>query len=443
MAPIASLRPVSHAEIADSFGYLGLIVFALTAWVSPQGNWAALGLCLFAFALSPAARQALRRDPLGRYGLVFGLYLLAQTAWGVALFPDTLARQLLDFGRWLLLLFGFLAIAWWLHADLRRINLTLMAAALSLGLGLSRRVQWSDLAAFRAEHQTGFQMSAGCSGLISATVMLGLLLFAGRLLRAPGRRWQVGLRVLAWLAGMYLSAYMLVASQSRTAWGASLIVFPAIIGYRYYRAVRRQGWSLRGLPYLPLVAFALLVGGIAINGDSILRRISPDKETVAMIWQGKDDRLPFSSIKYRYHVQKFGIEKWLERPLTGWGTGSPRYLIRSSGRSELWNLDTKAWMVHLHSAYLEILVRFGLAGAALFAAGAWIWGRAVAGAGLPDRLPEDYRLFWLGSLALTALWALNVFQLMTGEWRAYWLLTMGLGYTFVLHAGKPSDTSQS
>jgi O-antigen ligase len=442
MATIA-LRPVSHAEIADNFGYLGLVAFALTAWISPSGNWVALGLCLFALALSPSARSALRRDPLGRCGLVFGLYLLAQTVWGVVLFPETLERQLLDCGKWLLMLFGFLATAWWLKGDLRRISLVLMAAALGLWLGLLRHAQWPDLAAFRTERQTGFQMSAGCSGLISATAMLGLLLFAGRLFRAPGRSWQVGLRILVWLAGMYLSAYMLVASQSRTAWGASLIVFPAIIGYRYYRTVRRQGLSLRGLPYLPILAFALLAGGIVLNGDSILRRISPDKETVAMIWQGKGDRLPFSSIKYRYHVQKFGVEKWLERPLMGWGTGSTRYLIRSSGRSELWNLDTGAWMAHLHSAYLEILVRFGLVGAALFAAGAWIWGKAMVGAGLPGRLPEDYLLFFLGSLGLTAIWALNVFQLMTDEWRAYWLLSMGLGYTFVLHAGKPSRAPKS
>lgn len=441
-----ALQPVSLSEVADALGTLGLFVFALTAWMSPLANHLALGLCLLALILSREARSTLAGDPVFRYGLIFGFYLLAQTLWGVAQFPETLPRQMMDCGKWCLLAFGFFVIGWWLRADPRRINLVLLAAVLGLGLGLLDQARWRDLLAFRTGDQTGFQMTAGCSGLISATVILGLLLFSGRVLGAPVGPWRKGLRIAAWGIGVYLSAYMLIASQSRTAWGAVLIVFPAVLGYRYFWIVRAQGASPRRLPLMHLLILGLMAGGLWLNKDSLLNRIGPDREAVATIMQGEEDRLPQlpeSSLKYRYQVQKFGLEKWLERPWLGWGTGSTRHLIATSGRPGLWNKAAGRWISHLHSAYLEILVRFGLVGAALIAVGIWKVGTKLREAELRCRLPDDYFLLLLGSLGLTAIWASNVFQLLADQWRAYWLLLMGLGYTFALHPVSPQRKTEN
>lgn len=431
--------------MADALGTLSVFGFALTAWMSPSASGLALGLCLLALVLSREARSALAGDPAFRYALIFGLYLLAQTVLGVVRFPETLSRQMTDCGNWLVLTFGFFVIGWWLRADPRRINLVLMAAALGLWLGLLGQARWRDLLAFRTGGQTGFQMTAGCSGLISATVMLGLLLFSGRIIGAPVRPWQKAVRIAAWSGGVYLSAYMLIASQSRTAWGAVLIVFPAVLGYRYFRTARARGTAPRRPPLAHLLILGLLAGGLWLNKEALLNRIGPDREAVATILRGQEERLPQlpeSSLKYRYQVQKFGLEKWLERPWLGWGTGSTRHLIATSGRPGLWNHTVGHWVNHLHSAYLEILVRFGLLGVALLAVGAWkIRGRLNA-TEFRRRMPEDYLLFFLGSLGLTAIWASNVFQLLTVYWRPYWLLLLGLGYTFALHPPSPQRKTE-
>lgn len=433
-APFRGLQPVSRAELAEGFGALGVTLFAVTAWSTPLGNRIALGLCLAALALSPEARAALYRDSFCRYAVMLVVYLVAETLWGATLFPETLERQLLDLATLVLLLLGFLAVAWWLQGSLARINRVLALAALGLWVGLIPHAQLRDVLTFRTGDQTGFQMSAGCSGLISASVILGLLLFAEPWLTLSRKPWQIALRGLVWAAGLYLSAYMLVASQSRTAWLAAGILFPLVFCYRYYRNYRYRGFSLRQLPYLPVMVVVIFAAGVAANGESIWRRIGPDRETAQKILQGHDQTLPYSSLKFRFHAQKFGLNKWLERPLMGWGTGSSKHLIATSGRPELWVAQAGNWVSHLHNTYLELLVRFGLLGMVLLSVAVWrlaVAFRAVQRAGW---LPSDHVLLVAGCLGMAAIWGLTVFQLMTEEWRAYWSMVMGVGYTFVLNA---------
>jgi O-antigen ligase len=431
---IPRLAPRGH--LADGAGLLGLSVFALSAWSSPFASRVGLALCLSALAASPAARTALRRDPLFRLGLLFAAFLLLQTFRGAMLFPETLERQWIDCGKWLLLSFGFLAVAWWLNGDLDRIRRILILALMGLLIGMLRRADWTEVLTFHTGNQTGFQMYPGSSGLISATALLGLLLFAERIFGTSGKGWTLWIRAFFWFVSLYLCAYILAASQSRTAWLAAALVFPAVLGYRYRHSLRGRGVSRRWLPLLPLLALALLVGGIALNAESLLSRIAPDRETTALILQGKTGDLPSSSFTYRFHAQRFGFEKWLERPLLGWGTSSVKPLLRGSNQPELFNREAGRWLGHVHNTYLEILIRFGLVGAAFLAIGAWSLARAVARAGSPGRLPQDYFLFLLGALAMLPIWALGVFQFMAEAWGAYWLLAMGIGYTFALHSGE-------
>jgi O-antigen ligase len=432
MAAFATTEASPYARAVEGLGWAGMAGFALTAWINPSISQMALGISALALLASPAARTALRGDPAFRFALLFTLYLAGTAVWGRLQFPESGGLQFGFLGRWAFL-FGFLIIAWWLKGDLRRINGVWLLAVAGLFYGLWRHADPADLLAFRTGRQTGFQMKAPVSGLISASVMLGLLLFAGRLFRG-GRGLGALLPALPWLAGLFLCAYGLVASQSRITWIAAALVFPVALGFFYYRSIR-QGTRLNPrLLMLPLLALALVLGGISVNSNTILGRIGPDRDTAAMILRGDDRPLPVSSWKYRYLVQKFGLEKWLEKPLAGWGAGSTKPLIRSADRPELFNETAGQWMGHTHNTYLEILVRFGLLGVAAFAAGAWIVGRRCA-EGL-RRMPVDYRLWLLGSGALTALWSAANFGLTVNHWphwSAYWLLLMGVAYTFVLH----------
>jgi O-antigen ligase len=441
-----AFEPLYWSGLADGFGTLGLFLFALTAWMSPVVNALALGLCVVALALSPEGRRAVAADRFLRFLPWVGVFIVAQSIRGTVMFPETLERQWIDCGKWLLLWSGFLVTGWWLRADPVRIREVLLAAALGLWIALLDHVSLGDLLAFRTGQQTGFQMSAGCSGLISASVVLGLLLFSGRLVRKPCLSVRNFVRVAGWTLGMYLSVFMLIASQSRTAWFGAALVFIAVFGYRYQGSARAQGIPWRRLPYLPLLVGGFILGGAWLNKDTILTRFGQDSAAIAAIAEGKEERLAEvgqSSIKHRYTVQKFGLRKWLEKPLLGWGTGSSGYLIRTTGGKALWDPAAGQQIAHLHSAYLEMLVRFGLLGALLFAYAGRKLVKTLSAAAATRRMPADCRLLFFGCLGLSALWATNVHQVMVQHWQAYWLLLMGVGYTFVLHPARPGESKAS
>jgi hypothetical protein len=439
MAIPAIFKPANRSDLLNRTGFLGLLAFALSAWSTYTAHRYALVFCVCAVAVSREARSALWHDAVFRFGLVFAVYLVGQTAWGIYLFPGTVERQILDCGRWLSL-FGFLAVASLMRGDPGRVMPVLGLAAVGLWAGMLRVADEGDVVSFRIGDQTGFVTGGGgASGIISATVMLGLLLFAGRILGPLDRPWRFGCRLLGLLAAVYLTAYILVASQTRTAWLALALALPAALGCQYFWTLRSRGFSLRRLPYLPGLAVAVLIGGVLVNIGSIGSRVGPDREVVEKIVRGEADQLSVapsdqrSSFRERFFLQKFALEKWLERPIAGWGTGSTRQLIVTSGRPELFIRDSGTWIPHLHSVVLEVLVRFGLLGAALSGWGVWLLTGAVGRAELPRRLPEDLLLFLAGGAAIVGLGMLTGSRVLNEYWRLYWYFVMGGIYTFVLH----------
>jgi O-antigen ligase len=439
----AALRRVELEGYADGIGFAALLGFAMTAWATSLFkavglfNELALAVCWLMAAASREARAALFKDRVFLFSLLCAAYLVVQTAWGAASLPETWDRQWLDCGKFLLLL-GFLPVAWLLKANLARINLVLAAALSSLLVGMQPYATLEEMLGFQVAWQTGFQMTVACSSLISATALLGLLLWVGPILSLPGSGWLKGILGLAWLAAAYLNAYILVASQSRALWLAALIVFPVAMGLRHFRPTRTRALAPARLAYFPVLAVVgLLLGGMLLNADSLLARIGPDKATAALILRGETDHLPESSFAYRFYIQKFGVEKWLERPLIGWGTGSTKYLIKTSGQPALFNRPANHWMGHLHNSLLEILVRFGLIGLAIAGFGFWLWFKAIAAAAKAGRIPRIHLLFLTGAAALTAVRMLTAFPVLLMDWAAYWLLLAGAGYSFALRREEP------
>jgi O-antigen ligase len=83
---------------------------------------------------------------------------------------------------------------------------------------------------------------------------------------------------------------------------------------------------------------------------------------------------------------------------------------------------------HLHNSYLELLVRFGLVGAALAAVLLGLLFRATWRAWRQGVLPEDHALWLVGTLAFTAVWCLTDFRSQHHDWRYFWLLLAGSAY---------------
>lgn len=426
------LRQVALANLAEPLGSLGLGVFAFTAWLSPPLMWFGLGLCAFAMLLSPEGQAFLRRDPALRVASVVSAFIVLEIFRGIMLLPESAERQWTDGAKWALLM-SFPVIAWWFGGDRDRIGRVMILSLMGLHLGMLPFLTGDDILTFRAEHQTGLQLTAPTSGLIAATALLGLLVFSDRFFCASKRWIPLLMRRAFWFLSLYLMAYRVVASQSRISWVSMVIVLFAFMGYRYVRGTEPR--TPRRPRYLVLLALLLVFGGLAINAEKIISRIGPDQQSMAGILMGKTKDLPESSFKYRYHVQVFGLEKWLEKPFLGWGAGSTRSLLARESRPELFNRTSNSKMGHLHNGYLEVLLRFGLVGAAIAIFLARKLGGNLVSARRTGRLPADYFLFLVGSLVLTAIWTTANFGLTTDHWQhwlPYWLLLMGISYRFGL-----------
>ena len=421
----------------EALGQVSVYAFAFTAWFMALSNQLALELCVITCLFSKSARRIFIKDPVIKLSLLFALFFLVETVRGIKLFPESAERQWFDYGRMMLFL-SFPFVGWWLKAELRRINLILLLALTGQLLGILRFAKSDDVIHFHTDWQTGFQMTPASSGLISANAILGMIIFMPRIIAGIRHSQYMGFQLTAWLVAGYLSLFALISSQSRGTWLGFLILLPIVLGLRYLCPSRSICISKRRVLVFTWLFFALLSAAVSHNWDALSRRTAHDAEVVSLVLQGQTSELPDSSFSSRYHVQIFGIEKWLERPLMGWGTASSRILLSGSGRFELYNNQFDQWMAHMHNAYLEILVRFGAVGAIFFIVLIGLALRPVIKARQEGQLPFDYYLFILGSLALTAIWGLSSHFFEEG-WRNYWLILMGIAYTFIYPIAEPPD----
>jgi O-antigen ligase len=429
----------SASEYMNFAGIAAALVFAFCAWLSTAGASIALAAFSLLFLLNPSAWPLWRRDPMLWGSIVFIVYIVARTHAALGEFPETHRQQFADAWGWIKLL-AFLPLAWCLRGGLPRIHGVLILALAGLLTGMLRRADWHGLLLMAIDTRTGFSLKMIFSGLVSSTAILGLLVYAPRILSRSRREMIHYVRWAGWLFALYLSGYMLLASESRSAWLAALAVIPPILFVRYRPGPAGKAAPCAGkaMPLLMLAVGALLAGLLALNSGAIRGRLLEEKNVVIAILKGESDRLPRTSIGYRYDIQKFGWQKWLERPWFGWGTGSTEHLIEMSGRGELIHPQVEvhrppAWMDHFHNTYLEIMVRFGLLGVLLFAAIGVSIGRALWRSYRAGLVPGDHALFLAGGFALLAIWNLFDFRALHGDWRAYWILLAGIAYSFAWH----------
>jgi O-antigen ligase len=415
---------------AGGVGVAGLFVFVFGLRVSP--SLAYVGLAMMDAAFLPCLALAwprLRQEPLTWVFFGFTAYLLARTAWATHEFPDTTERQLRDawnyFHLWL-----FVVVSWWLAAQPQRVMRILALALASLVIGILIRLDPQELAGILQGERAGFGMPAIAFGLYSATALLGLVAFARRLWGPPGNRLWFTLRILGWAVLVALLAEGLLATQSRGTWLAFILVMPPLA---WLSARHAWGGDDAGHPsrrgWLAVLGLVLLAGLFVANSATIRERLSAESGTMGAVLTLDYSHIPThrqSSIGVRFHLNRLGLQKWLERPWLGWGPGSTRMLIQSNEIAEL-----REWS-DLHNSYLEILVRLGVVGAAFFLVGAWLVWRALHAARSDPRMPRDLHLFLNASLALLALWSLTDFRMTAADWKFYWLLLGGLVFTFRL-----------
>jgi O-antigen ligase len=427
--------PGFFSDPVNYTGVFSVFLFALCAWLSTTGAGIAMIGFLLAFVLSPAARSVCRRDPVFWMFVPFAAFIYWSEYRAIAEFPETAHLQHKEASNWLKI-FAFFPFAWWLRGDLKRIQWVLALALAGLVAGNFKHFDWEDLLAFDISVRSGFKFVPAFTGLISTTALLGLLLFARRIWYS---RYPWITRSL-WLAAIYVALFMLLASQARAAWLAAGLIIPAMLVAFWFHTVRDVSRN-RAAALFPMgLAIVLLLAIVAGSFGPIQSRLKTERHTAKALLHGQRPPTgrPSNSLSKRYQVQVFGFQKWLERPLLGWGPGTGEYLIAHSDNPEL-RVSLKnggeMWLTHFHNTYLESLVRLGVVGAALLSGVGWVLGATLIGAARRRTIPYDQVLFLGGSSVLLVLWSLFDFRATHTDWRAYWIILAGIIYSCRFKAG--------
>jgi O-antigen ligase len=418
------MKPFAHNRIGN-IGWYCALLFILAAWVSPSaGTIALLMMTTVVFADTGKAWRILGRDRVFWLLVFFLGYMAWTTLLAIRAQPDSLNGQfngILRFGQLLL----FLPLAYWLKADKKRIRWALILGMASLAVGLMLCPDWSHwMEALQGRRVPIKRWGHLIIGLYAETALLGLLLFGPFFWLHPKRLSNRIRGLCLWMVLVVFFLQFVIISGSRNVWLAVLLVFPPVLFIRYRHLLKsRQFRFPRRWVIIPaaLVAVAL---SVVVTGSyhSVAERLGREHEDFERLVKLETEGYNEYGFGVRVLLNIFGIEKFKERPLFGWGPGT----------------DFKKYgMPHLHNAYLEVLVRFGLAGVVFFALLAFflfhglLWAKKKAG------MPPDLWLFLLGTFLLTALWCLTDYRLGRADFRFFFIFIAGISYTFYLHK-KPS-----
>lgn len=408
-------------------------MFAGFAWSSTSLSSLGLAGLLIAFLFQPLAFRDLRREPLFWLFVIASGYLMMRTLWAIWEFPASASDQLEQAWSWFRL-WLFLPVAWWIGGRLERINLVLLLALASLFTSAALHLDWSRFPGILME--TGrqvFHRHPNPFALYVATALLGLLMLAPRWWGSRRKLAAFAMRGLLWWLAVLLLIQWLISTQTRGAWLGVLIVFPIALGLRLTVWLREHPQRRAVRLGVAAVGIVVLAGIVAARFPVIENRILQDQDTYAHIATGDLQHLPVSSTSWRLHLYRFALNKAAERPVFGWGPGTTEWLIRTSGRQELLHPTyrrTLDWLDHLHSTYLELLVRYGLVGLVIAGWGMTIMLQSLWRAYRTGRLPPDYALFVAGSFSLMAIWSAFDYRLDHFDWRHYSILLAGVTYSF-------------
>lgn len=365
--------------------------FALTdigLYLRPELGAGALLLLLCCAGRRPW--RELSAQPAVRALALLIVFLIAQAVYAaVSVAPAIpLSSQLSTAGKLVRLAVFTCVTGWWLSLMPRAIPRLVVLMGAGLLLSVLIYLPWAQGEALWAGRlRADLGIPENLSGQLAAvggwlTLCLLMALWAQR--REPGRRALLAIAFLAY-AGCFC---LLLFSQSRGAWLAFAGVTPLVVLGYVWHSCRRDGAGAIGA-LLPVLAVALvsalllfaardLVSLRFAGSDTVMTEAqqAADEGTVAIAptapvtgtmkpagaATAQQSQINNKAVSVRMALYRLGVEKWLERPLLGWGLRTTPSLIADSRRDMAGQHH-----MHLHNTYLDALVGLGTLGAGLLA----------------------------------------------------------------------------
>lgn len=411
----------------QKLGIAMVLLLALASWTANAVAYVSLTLLLVASLATARQREfhLVWKQPASILALAMVAYVLI---WELVVqFSGATPNYVSKSEQWILLLIPW--CTYWFYRFPRMIPWALFLAAVGLLLESVHGAthEWQQ---FIALLQGGHVFQARGWGYYLSSVTLGLLIFLPRVYGYTKSRkfcWLIRSAYLIWILWML---QCMVASQERSAWLSFAMVMLVALMLTAVKLYRRKPANRYFFIGAGLLAAGLLSGVIAANHNNITGRLFQESADVTKILTG-DENLGVSSASYRYLIYQYGIDKWRDAPIFGYGPQSTKRMIAEN------EINGITFLSHFHSGYLELMVQMGLVGLFLFLAyiACMLW--ALFRSHRAGKVPGDYALFFGASFLMLLLWNTFNFRMLHPDWLFYWILLTGITQALGMYARYP------
>lgn len=439
-SPTDSFRRANNIWV-ERAGVIALMAYAFFWLVKIDISISAESMMfvLFVWAMFTDRHKLLLRESILYLFVAWVLFQIGLYYWADDLFPHLRGDHIRD-ARLITNIFMFVVVAWWLGGSSKTIALVLALCALGFVLGAMfqdgglldelkrlKRHQRLSLGYRNAEH----------TSVYATFVLFALATFRRRIVALLPHKLRHLTQLLIFLAILFCIVAIL-GTQTRATW-IGIIVSAALLllGYLTYLAISLYNGKKFDLKSTGIKALWLIAGTTVaflflaqIDADKFVsKRIQDENRSIERLWKGEISKIKQQSIGIRLTTWRLALDRFKERPLTGWGPSTIKHLIAKSTLPK----NVRQNFGHLHNSYLEVLVAYGLVGIGLLITlFVYVWCRAIQ-AWRAGHLPTDIMLF---ALAWTPYWLIvNFFEsyIIFSETGNYLnAIVMGLLYTYHL-----------
>lgn len=454
--------------------WAGLSIFLYSFQLNATVAYLGLGLTVLLFLARPEQWGGLMgHDKLFWLWLLLIMVIVTSAASFSIIFPESGSDQWQSIKDWLNVL-AFLPFGWQVYVLRRRFMWMLVLMLLGIFTRILMHIDWGAMEYILEWPRQGFGLNPIVAGSIQGLAFTGLLVlgpkaFSGISIKLVSWAW---VWYLCWCAGLCMLVESIILTQTRAVWMALFFCIPVSLVLQYRQAVRIQADRIQML--LVCVALFMCLVIIALNLTIITQRAHEESAVVEgiplVLSEGKsttagrgaspdngetstDDSSPIrqqpasdlaaraNSAKPRWQIHQFpetsigfrlmmwdiGFQAWLERPLWGWGVGGTEYVLKIADFPPL-IVQGDPVFSHLHSAYIEMMVRFGVMGSLIFLVWFLLLMQSLSGACQYGLISPEKTCFLIVGWLYFLLVAVFDFPIFKYAWRNYALIWLALSY---------------
>ncbi|MBD3270260.1 hypothetical protein GF376_01930 [Candidatus Peregrinibacteria bacterium] len=270
----------------------------------------------------------------------------------------------------------------------------------------------------------------------SSVALTGMIVYFPELIK-KNRSKPIYLSLLS-LASFFCLAILIssiVLSSSRGPLVGLIIVLPPLIIYQAYKNINVIFRHL----FFYIFFVLTIIGVLSIHFSSfsfpLKNRIYKTFHEVKDVYKHGTYNSSRNNVSIRIQMWQFGFQKWTEQPFIGFGPGTTEKLITQTKIQKLKHTSGKPYD-HLHNYYIMNIVSFGIVGLILFSSVFFIIFINAIKLFNKNTENRNDNLFIICSFVLIILYSLTDFRHLNHDWRFFWIIISGVGYSFIFSQKK-------